>query len=29
MFNEADVKIFSIDRVLGCKAYFDGKEFDI
>jgi dCMP deaminase len=29
MFNEADVKIFSIDRVLGCKAYFDGKVFDI
>ena len=29
MFNEADVKIFAIDRVLGCKAYFDGKVFDI
>jgi len=29
MFNESGVKIFAIDKVLGCKAYFDGKVFDI
>ena len=29
MLNEAGVKIFGVDRILGCKAYFDGKVFDI
>ena len=29
MFNEADIKCSHIDKVLGCKAYFDGKVFDI
>ena len=29
MFNEADIKCSYIDKVLGCKAYFDGKVFDI
>ena len=29
MFNEAGLNILAIDKVLGCKAYFDGKEFDI
>jgi hypothetical protein len=29
MFNEAGLNILAIDKVLGCKAYFDGKVFDI
>jgi dCMP deaminase len=29
MFNEAGVNIFSIDEILGCRAYFDGKEFEL
>jgi hypothetical protein len=29
MFNESGVEIHTIDRILGCKAYFDGKVFDI
>ena len=29
MLNEAGVDIFCIDKVLGCKAYFDGKEFEV
>lgn len=29
MLNEADVKVFSIDETLGCKAFFDGKEFEV
>ena len=29
MFNESDIKILSLDKVLGCKAYFDGKESDV
>lgn len=29
MLNEADVKIFAVDTELGCKAYFDGKEYNI
>lgn len=29
MFNESNIKVFSVDRVLGCKAYFDGKEYDL
>ena len=29
MFNEANIKVFSVDRVLGCKAYFDGKEYEL
>ena len=29
MFNEAGVKIHNIDKIIGCKAYFDGKQFDI
>ncbi len=29
MFNEAGVKVFMIDKTLGCVAYFDGKEFQV
>ena len=29
MFNEAGIRIHTVDRLLGCKAYFDGKVFDI
>jgi dCMP deaminase len=29
MFLESNIKIYSIDKILGCKAYFDGKVFDI
>lgn len=29
MFNESNIKIFSIDRKLNCKAYFDGKEYEL
>lgn len=29
MLNEAGVQIHSIDKIIGCKAYFDGKQFDI
>jgi hypothetical protein len=29
MFNEADINIFTIDAVLGCKAFFDGKEYNV
>jgi dCMP deaminase len=29
MFNESGIEIHTIDRILGCKAYFDGKVFDI
>jgi deoxycytidylate deaminase len=29
MFGESGVDIFCVDKVLGCKAYFDGKEFEV
>lgn len=29
MFNEANINIFTVDVVLGCKAFFDGKEYDV
>lgn len=29
MLNEADVNVFVVDRVLGCKAYFDGKIYEL
>ena len=29
MFNEADINCFTIDKILGCKAFFDGKEYDV
>jgi len=29
MFNEADINVFCVDRVLGCKAYFDGKIYEL
>jgi dCMP deaminase len=29
MFTEAGLNILAIDKVLGCKAYFDGNVFDI
>ena len=29
MFNESGVEVHTVDRILGCKAYFDGKVFDI
>jgi hypothetical protein len=29
MLNEAGVEFFEVDATLGCKAYFDGKVFDI
>lgn len=29
MFNESDIKIYVIDVKLECKAYFDGKIFDV
>ena len=29
MFNESGVEVHTIARILGCKAYFDGKVFDV
>jgi len=29
MFHESNIKIFSVDRKLNCKAYFDGKEYEL
>ena len=29
LFNESDTHIFQIDAIIGCKAYFDGKIFDV
>jgi hypothetical protein len=29
MFNESGVEVYLIDRVLGCKAFFNGKEFEV
>ena len=29
MFNESGVEVHLIDRVLGCKAFFNGKEFEV
>jgi hypothetical protein len=29
MFEESKVKVVHIDVVLGCKAYFDGKQYDV
>lgn len=29
MFNEAGVKVYCVDKTLGCKAYFDGKEYTV
>ena len=29
LLSEAGIDIWSIDKVLGCKAHFNGKEFDI
>lgn len=29
MLDEANVKIFMVDKILNCKAYFDGKMFDV
>jgi dCMP deaminase len=29
MFREADINCFTIDKILGCKAFFDGKEYDV
>lgn len=29
MLNEAGVGFFEVDAILGCKAYFDGKVYDI
>lgn len=29
LFSEAGIEIFSIDAVLGCKAYFDGKIYNV
>jgi hypothetical protein len=29
MFNEANINIFTVDAVLGCKAFFDGKQYDV
>jgi dCMP deaminase len=29
MFEESKVKVVQIDVVLGCKAYFDGKQYDV
>ena len=29
MFNESGVKVHTVPRILGCKAYFDGKVFDV
>jgi len=29
MFEESKVKVVQIDVVLGCKAYFDGKEYNV
>jgi len=29
MFYESGIKVFYINKVLGCKAYFDGKEYNI
>jgi hypothetical protein len=29
MFNESGVEVHLIDRVLGCKAFFDGKQFEV
>jgi dCMP deaminase len=29
LFNECDLPCYVIDAVLGCKAYFDGKIFDV
>jgi len=29
MFNESGVEVHTVPRILGCKAYFDGKVFDV
>jgi hypothetical protein len=29
MFNESGIYVMAIDEILGCKAYFDGKEFEL
>jgi len=29
MFVESDVKVIIINKILGCKAFFDGKEYDL
>jgi dCMP deaminase len=29
MFNESGVKVFTVPQSLGCKAFFDGKEYDV
>lgn len=29
MFNESGVEVHTVSRILGCKAYFDGKVFDV
>jgi hypothetical protein len=29
MFDESNVKVFQIDALLGCKAFFDGKQYDV
>lgn len=29
MFNECGIKVYQIDKILGCKAYFDGKLHDV
>ena len=29
MFSESGIYVMAIDEILGCKAYFDGKEFEL